>query len=116
MKKFLFSLITVACLSPAIAQSKIQTVSIKTKIACDHCKACGSCSKHIETALYNQKGVKRVDVDDKKMEIIVSFNTQKINLDKIKKTIAANGYDADDQKATPESYALLDGCCKETGK
>jgi cation transport ATPase len=92
--------------------SKIQTIKIKTRIACDHCKMCGSCGARIEKALYSQKGVKRVDVDDKKMEIVVVYNTEKITTNKIKETITSNGYDADDQKATPESYARLDECCK----
>jgi mercuric ion binding protein len=96
----------------SMAQNKIQTVKIKTRIACDHCKMCGSCGSRIEKALYNQKGVKRVDVDDKKMEIIVVYNTGKISKDKIRETITNNGFDADDKKATPESIAKLDDCCK----
>ncbi len=91
---------------------RIQTIKIKTRIACDHCKMCGSCGERIEKALYDQKGVKRVDVNDKKMEIVVVYNTDKITTDKIKETITNNGYDADDKKATPESYAKLDECCK----
>jgi periplasmic mercuric ion binding protein len=96
----------------SMAQNKIQTVKIKTRIACDHCKMCGSCGSRIEKALYSQKGIKRVDVDDKKMEIIVVYNTGKISKDKIRETITDNGYDADDKKATPESIAKLDDCCK----
>lgn len=98
----------------SVAQHKIQTIKIKTRIACDHCKMCGSCGARIEKALYDQKGIKRVDVDDKKKEIIVVYNTGKISKEKIKETITNNGYDADDRKATPESYATLDECCKGT--
>jgi mercuric ion binding protein len=113
MKKLLFTLLAIISASTfALAIQKVQTVNIKTRIACDHCKMCGSCSARIEKALYSQKGVKRVDVDDKKMEIVVVYNSEKINADKIKEAIAHNGYDADDIKATPESYAKLDGCCR----
>jgi mercuric ion binding protein len=113
MKKILLTLWAILGIYTAsIAQNKIQTVKIKTQIACDHCKMCASCGARIEKALYDQKGIKRVDVDDKKKEIIVVYNTSKISKDKIKETITNNGYDADDQKATPESYAKLDGCCK----
>lgn len=113
MKKLLLLLLTIIGTTfTVIAQQKIQTITIKTKIACDHCKLCGSCGNRIEKALYQEKGVKRVDIDDKKMEIIVVYNNQKITEAKIKETITANGYDADEQKASPESVALLDECCK----
>lgn len=113
MKKLLFTLLAIVSASTfALATQKTQTITIKTRIACDHCKMCGSCGARIEKALYGQKGIKRVDVDDQKMEIVVVFNSEKINTGTIKETIASNGYDADEVKATPESYAKLDGCCK----
>lgn len=113
IKKVLLTLCAILGMYGAsIAQSKIETVKIKTRIACDHCKMCGSCGSRIEKALYSQKGIKRVDVDDKKMEIIVVYNTSKISKDKIREAITSNGFDADDQKATPESIARLDDCCK----
>ncbi len=111
MKKLLFLLLLCAGFS-SFGQDKIQTIRIKTNINCDHCKQCGSCSGRIENALYKEKGIKRVDVDDKKMEIKVVYNTQKIDASKIKETIAANGFDADDKKALPEAIARLDDCCK----
>lgn len=93
-------------------QNKIRTISIKTRIHCDHCKQCESCGGRLEKALYEEKGVKRVDVDEKKMEIKVVYNNEKITVDKIRETIAANGYDADDKKASAEAIARLDDCCK----
>jgi periplasmic mercuric ion binding protein len=113
MKKVILTLLSVLAISFVVsAQDKIKTVDIQTSIACDHCKQCESCGARIEKALYKEKGIKRVDIDDKKMKIKVVYNTQKISLDKIRNTIANNGYNADDVKATPESMALLDGCCK----
>jgi len=56
--------------------------------------------------------VKRVDVHDKDMEIVVVYHSEKTSIEKIREIITQNGYDADDQKATPESFAKLDGCCK----
>jgi len=94
------------------AADKVKTVLVKTKISCDHCKMCGSCSARLEKALYDKKGIKRVDVDDKAMNIKVVYNTGKISIDEIRSTIAASGYDADDVKAPAEAYAKLDGCCK----
>lgn len=112
MKKIITILIALSCVLSSFGNDKIQTAKIKTSIACDHCKLCGSCSARIEKALYSIKGVKRVDVDDKAMEIFVAYNTEKTSLVKIKETIANNGYDADEIKATPESFEQLDGCCK----
>ena len=113
MKKIIILLIAaLGSISTAKAGDKIQTAKIKTQIGCDHCKLCESCGARIEKALYEIKGVKRVDVDDKAMEIVVAYNTEKTSLGKIKETITNNGYDADDMKATPESFAKLDDCCK----
>lgn len=113
MKKLLLTILSILSISfVAWPQNKIKTADIKTQIACDHCKLCESCGARIEKALYKEKGVKRVDIDDKKMKIKVVYNAQKISLDKIRSTIANNGFNADDVKATPESIALLDGCCK----
>lgn len=110
---------TIAMLTLAIftafglwAKDKIQTVAIKTKITCDHCKMCETCGARIAKALYDKKGIKRVDVDDKTLQIKVVYNTEKISLEEIRNTIASNGYDADDVKAPADAIARLDGCCK----
>jgi mercuric ion binding protein len=66
----------------------------------------------LEKALYDHKGVKRVDVDDKNKIIKVVYNTEKITLDAIRNAIAATGYDADSVKAPAEVFAKLDGCCR----
>lgn len=113
MKKLLFLVFVLAGLQGTVlAQQKIETATVKTQIKCDHCKQCGSCSARLEKALYDKKGIKRVDVDDRKMTIKVVYNTQKINMDDIRNTIAANGFDADDVKALPEAVERLDDCCK----
>jgi copper chaperone CopZ len=112
IKKQLLILLLAGIPAVGFSQDKIKTVHIKTRISCDHCRQCNSCSGRLEKALYNEKGIKRVDVDDKKMEIKVVYHTQKITADKIRETIAANGFDADDKKAPAEAVALLDDCCK----
>lgn len=115
MKKILFSFAVMLFSAATIfANDKVKTAEIKTKIFCDHCKLCGTCSDRIEEALYNQKGVKRVDIDDSNMIIKVAYNEDRISLKDIKQTIAAYGYDADDIKATAEAVAQLDDCCRES--
>lgn len=113
MKRLLMTACFAALLPAGLwAGDKIKTAEIKTKINCDHCKMCASCGERLEKTLYDQKGVKRVDVDDKKMIIKVVYNTEKINLDAIRNTIAASGYDADELKAPADAYARLDACCR----
>ncbi len=96
----------------ADAQSKIATVNIKTSIYCDHCKKCESCGKRLEEAVFKQKGIKRVDIDEKTKIVSIVYNTSKTNPDKIRQAIAAVGFNADDVKGDPKAYTTWDDCCK----
>lgn len=100
----------------AFSQKKdnIKTAVIKTVIHCDHCKQCETCGDKFNKDLYNEDGIKRVDVDAKAMTITVVYDTRKTDLDKIKVLISKLGYDADDLKADPAGVAKLDGCCKKS--
>jgi len=99
----------------AAAQKKgnTQTAVIKTKIYCDHCKQCETCGDKFSKDLYNETGIKRVDVDSKVMTITVVYDDRKITIEKIRELISNLGYDADDVKADPAGIAKLDGCCKK---
>ena len=95
------------------AQAKVATINVKASIFCDHCKQCETCGDKFNKDLYNEDGIKRVDVDAKAMTISVVYDSRKTDLDKIKVLISKLGYDADDVKASPEGIAKLDGCCKK---
>ncbi len=99
----------------AFAQKKdnIKTVVIKTMIYCDHCKQCETCGDKFNKDLYNEDGIKRVDIDSKAMTITVIYDSRKTDIDKIRLFISKLGYDADDIKADPAGVAKLDGCCKK---
>ncbi|WP_106523431.1 cation transporter [Taibaiella chishuiensis] len=113
MRKALMIAGMLAFAGPALwAGDKIKTVAIKTTINCDHCKMCPSCGARLEKSLYDQKGIKRVDVDDQHKTIKVVYHSEKITLETIKNTIAASGYDADEVKAPAEALAKLDACCR----
>ena len=115
MKKLILMMaITLIGLVHAEAQGKVETVEIKTVVYCDHCKQCESCGGRLETVVYDLKGIKRVDVDDKTMTVKVVYNPKKISADAIRNAIAKSGYDADDVKAEPEAIAKLDDCCKKS--
>lgn len=91
----------------------IKTAVIKTTIYCDHCKQCETCGDKFQKDLYNEAGIKRVDIDTKAMTITVVYDSRKIEIDKIKLFISKLGYDADDVKADPEGINKLDACCKK---
>lgn len=99
----------------AFSQKKdnIKTTVIKTKIYCDHCKQCETCGDKFNKDLYNEDGIKRVDVDAKANTITVVYDTRKTDIDKVRVLISKLGYDADEVKADPAGLAKLDGCCKK---
>ena len=86
---------------------KIDTVLIKTSAICNECK------ERIETALAYEKGIIQSDVNFKTGMVSVVYKDSKTNPDKIRKAISEIGYDADNVKADPKSYAKLPKCCKK---
>lgn len=101
------------CAAPASAQRKnIQKAVIQTSITCDHCKACGSCGKSLQSGLFKIKGLKTFEIDEQTKAITVYFDPRKTTLDTIRERIAALGFNADDVKATPEAVAALEECCR----
>jgi len=114
MKNILTAILLTFAFSIASAQgNKTESITIKTKIYCDHCVRCESCGANInETVRGTEKGIKKVKINPADNTITVTFNAAKTTPDKIRAAIAASGFDADNIKATTEGYAKLDGCCK----
>ncbi len=92
---------------------RVQTVVIKTKIYCDHCKICESCGGRILKQLYNEDGIKNTEVDSKANTIKVVYDTKKTNVEKIRSLISQMGFDADNTPADPKAVAKIDDCCKK---
>jgi copper chaperone CopZ len=113
MKKLLIIAAILSCQTTASFAQSSEAATIKTAIYCDHCKKCESCGGRLETALYKVPGVRKVFVDPKAETIYVAFNSKKTSLNSIRTTITENGYNADNMKATPDSYEKLDDCCKK---
>jgi len=91
-----------------------QTIVIKTQIYCNHCLQCSSCGSNIGNRIREaNKGIKRIKIDPKANTITVVYDEVKTSPDKIRDAILAAGFDADDKKASAESVAKLDGCCKK---
>ena len=113
MRKFLL-LFFILCSGSLIAQANDNdTLIVKTKIYCDHCKECSTCQPHIERELNFTKGVKSFKVDIAREEIIIIYSTAKTTPAAIRKSIANGGYDADEIPADPKAVARLDECCQK---
>jgi periplasmic mercuric ion binding protein len=112
MKKniFLFIFLFVSAITFA-DKPKTETIKIKTSAICEQCK------ETIEKKLAFTKGVveSNVDVDSKDKIVTVIFNPKKTTADKIRKSIAEVGYDADGVLAVPAGYEKLADCCKKGG-
>ncbi len=112
--KYIFSLTLAGLLFfTANAAEKKATLTVKTSIACDHCLQCSSCGQNINDKIRDtEKGIRKVKIDPKANTITVTYAPGKTNPERIKKAIAAAGFDADEVKARAEAYEQLDGCCK----
>ena len=83
-----------------------ETVQIKTSAIC------GECKERIETALYNQKGIKSAELDVKTQIVTVVYNPEKTDADKIKTVITKTGYSADELPADQDAFNKLPHCCQ----
>jgi periplasmic mercuric ion binding protein len=91
--------------------SRKKTITIKTKVYCDHCNKCETCKSRIEEKIFQLKGIRSVEMNTVKQTIKVIYNPKFAKPQLIKEQIAAAGYDADDVIATKEQIAGLDDCC-----
>jgi hypothetical protein len=115
MKYFItFLVVALGCLHSLNGKPpKTEKLVVRTIIYCDHCKKCNTCGELLIDRLYDEKGIKSIDLDEKAMTVTVMYNPGRITPEKIREAIARLGYDADDLKATPTGLAALDGCCKK---
>ena len=76
---------------------------------------CGMCQKIIEVGLAKVDGVSNPRVDLKTKKTILFHNPEKTNKKSIEKIVSELGYQANNLKANPDSYADLPNCCKIGG-
>jgi periplasmic mercuric ion binding protein len=74
---------------------------------------CEQCKERIERYLTHEEGVKEAKVDFKHGTTTVKFYSDRTTIENVRTAIANVGYDADNEKANPESYAKLPTCCKK---
>ena len=73
---------------------------------------CGMCEETIEGSLKGVKGIKKADWNKETKMMEVTFDSETISLDEIKKKIASVGYDTEEFRATEKAYNNLAGCCQ----
>ena len=76
---------------------------------------CGMCQKIIEVGLAKVDGVSNPRVDLKTKKTFLFHDPEKTNKKSIEKIVSELGYQANELKANPESYADLPACCKIGG-
>ena len=73
---------------------------------------CDMCKKKIQNAAIKLRGVKKAIWSTEEQRLTIKYKPEKINLKKIKQSIADEGYDTDDIKTTQKAYDNLHYCCK----
>ncbi|HRH35934.1 MAG TPA: heavy-metal-associated domain-containing protein [Catalimonadaceae bacterium] len=99
---FIFSFFS--CNAQEKGAKKVEKATFKVWGNCDMCKTT------IESAA-DVKGVKSANWNVDSKMFSVTFNPDKISLDKIHELIAASGYDTDKLKGDDKAYAALPDCC-----
>lgn len=112
MKKLVSLVALIGISLVGFAQGKVETVTIKTSIVCDHCMECDDCGYNIDMHIRKAKGIKKVKINPEESTVEVSYRTDKTTPNEIRIALSKSGFDADDVKADVDAYAKLDGCCK----
>jgi copper chaperone CopZ len=73
---------------------------------------CDMCKTRIEKAAKSVNGVSSADWSQETKMIIVSFNPEKADLNKINRAVADAGHDTNMFRARDEVYEKLPACCK----
>jgi periplasmic mercuric ion binding protein len=108
----LLFLVVFGCSSVSMAQQKKPvTVKIQTPTA-----QCEECKTRIEEYLKFEEGVTKVVVYYRSKYTMVTYLTDRTNIENIKTAIANIGYDADDVAANEDSYKKLPKTCKHPKK
>ncbi len=93
-------------ISSGFAQSVAKTDTFKVYGNCDMCK------ENIEGSLKKRDGVMKKNWSPKTKLLVVTYDTEKINLLQIKQKIAAVGYDTDEVHGDDIAYSKLHKCCQ----
>ena len=73
---------------------------------------CEMCNDRIQKATLSLKGVKYVSWSPQSKNFSIIYNSTKVSIDEVKKTISKAGHDNGSYIATDETYNNLHHCCK----
>lgn len=90
----------------AFAEDVLKELRVKSTPQCEMCVS------RIEKGLKRYSGIEDVKVLIDSALIVVQYNPEDIEPDKIRTAISKLGYKADDVKADPKAYAKFPNCCK----
>lgn len=109
MKYFHFLLLLLCTSTTIFAQQKKPVTSkiMTPGLSCDDCKI------RVEDYLKFEDGIGKVVAYPRGHYVMVTYFTDRTNIENIKTAIANVGYDADDVKANEDSYRQLPTKCKK---
>ena len=108
MKK-LFYLLLMLTFPLAVNAQENDTITIHTSAQC------GACKMKIEHDMAYVKGVKLAVLNLETKNLIIVYNPEKTNPEKLRLALTKTGYDADSVIADPKAYEELLQCCKKGG-
>ncbi len=106
MKSFLILAMAFISMSAFTTKGGTETVEITTSAIC------GECKERIETALYNQKGVKIAELNMETKVVTVIYSPKKTDVAALKTAITKAGYSADEIPADVDAFNKLPRCCQ----
>ena len=105
MKKYLVLKLLIFSSFLSAQNSKNEKVSFDVSGNCEMCKM------RIEKAALSVKGVKYANWDIPENRMTLTFNSNRVDLIEIHKSIANSGHDTSEVLALDEVYAELPVCC-----
>lgn len=116
MKKIIsvlaLAMMTMFIIHPSIAQD-IKAKKNYEEVQIQTSAVCGMCEERIEGNIAYEKGVKKVELDDKTKIVTIGFDPRKNDADKLRTAVSKLGYDADNVPADKEAYEKLPACCQK---
>jgi copper chaperone CopZ len=107
LKKLLMNNLLYLLFIGCTIHSSLDTAIIKTPTT-----QCGMCKQTIESNLLTIKGVKSATVDMLNYQTVITYKTNRVNLEDLELAIAKSGYQANEVKADSTAYEKLHLCCR----
>lgn len=111
MRTGLIAVFFLAGVGLAMAQEKTSALVTTARIDLPTIQ-CDMCVMNVEEALKDVRGVQKVDVDLEQKRAVVLYRPAQTDLRSLEVAVTIAGYDANKQKADPQAYERLPGCCK----